>query len=84
MRGGPGTSAGAEAGCGEMKMKDSGIDYQRLIALFLLGWVLFNFPLLSLFNRPATLFGIPILYIYIFAAWAAVIALVAWVVERRP
>ena len=65
-------------------MKDSGIDYQRLIALFLLGWVLFNFPLLSLFNRPATLFGIPILYIYIFAAWAAVIALGAWIVERRP
>ena len=41
-------------------MNKPGIDNQRLIALFLLGWVLFNFPMLSLFNQPATLFGIPV------------------------
>ena len=66
------------------RMNKPGIDNQRLIALFLLGWVLFNFPMLSLFNRPATLFGIPSLYVYIFVAWALVIALVAWIAERRP
>ncbi len=64
-------------------MKQPEIDYQRLIALFLLGLALFNFPLLSLFNRPATLFGIPVLYVYIFTAWACVIGLVAWIAERR-
>ena len=64
-------------------MNKPGIDNQRLIALFLLGWVLFNFPMLSLFNQPATLFGIPTLYVYIFAAWALVIALMAWIAERR-
>jgi hypothetical protein len=63
-------------------MKNTAIDYQRLIALFLFGWSLFNFPLLSLFNRPATLWGIPLLYIYVFIAWAALIALVAWVAHR--
>ena len=64
-------------------MNKTSIDNQRLIALFMLGWVLFNFPLLSLFNQPATLLGIPSLYVYIFAAWAVVIALVAWIAERR-
>ena len=64
-------------------MNRPGIDHQRLIALFLLGWVLFNFPMLSLFNRPATFLGIPSLYVYIFAVWALVIALMAWIAERR-
>ena len=65
-------------------MNKQGIDTQRLIALFLLGWVLFNFPMLSLFNQQATLLGIPSLYVYIFAAWALVVALMAWIAERRP
>ena len=64
-------------------MNKPGIDNQRLIALFLLGWVLFNFPLLSLFNRPATFLGIPSLYVYIFSAWALIIGLVAWIAEHR-
>jgi hypothetical protein len=56
---------------------------QRLIALCLLGFVLFNYPILALFNAPRTLFGIPLLYAYIFFAWAVLIALMAWVVEKR-
>lgn len=50
---------------------------QRLAALSMLGALLFNFPLLALFNVPGTLFGIPVLYAYIFAAWAGMIALMA-------
>jgi len=56
---------------------------QRLIALCLLGCVLFNYPVLALFNAPGTVLGIPVLYAYIFGAWAALIALMAWIVERR-
>ncbi len=55
---------------------------QRLIALFLLGCLLFNYPLLYLFNSDNRLFGIPLVYIYMFAAWALLIALTALVVER--
>jgi hypothetical protein len=55
---------------------------QRLVALFLLGCVLFNYPVLYLFNSPRALFGIPLLYFYIFAAWAALIAFMAYVIER--
>jgi hypothetical protein len=56
---------------------------QWLIALFLLGCLLFNYPLLYLFNVDHRLFGIPLLYAYIFAAWALLIALIAMVVERN-
>lgn len=42
----------------------------RLICLFLLGMILFNYPILSLLNRPAMVFGIPLLYFYIFFIWA--------------
>jgi hypothetical protein len=56
---------------------------QRLIALFLLGCLLFNYPLLYLFNIDRHLFGIPLLYVYLFAAWALLIALIAAVVERH-
>jgi len=55
---------------------------QRLVALCMLGMLLFNFPVLALFNVPGTLFGVPVLYAYIFMAWAAMIALMAMVAER--
>jgi len=56
---------------------------QRMIALCMLGCVLFNFPILALFNVPGTLLGVPVLYAYIFFAWALLIALMAWVVEKQ-
>ncbi len=56
---------------------------QRLAALALLGLLLFNYPLLAVFNVPGTLFGVPVLYAYFFLAWAALIALMALVIERR-
>ena len=55
---------------------------QRLVGLFLLGCLLFNYPLLALFNARTTVFGIPLLYAYLFAAWALLIALVAVIMER--
>ena len=54
-----------------------------MVALCMLGCVLFNFPVLALFNVPGTLFGVPFIYAYIFLAWALLIAFMAWVVERR-
>ena len=55
---------------------------QRLVGLFLLGCLLFNYPLLALFNVRVAPFGVPLLYAYLFAAWALLIALVAYVMER--
>jgi hypothetical protein len=56
---------------------------QRLVALFLLGLLLFNYPLLDLFAGPGQIFGVPILYVYVFSAWALLLALMAIVVEKR-
>ena len=64
-------------------MGDTDRKGQRMIALCMLGCVLFNFPVLALFNVPGTLFGVPLVYAYIFLAWALLIALMGWVVERR-
>ena len=63
-------------------MRKPDLDQQWLVAAFILGAVLFNYPILSLFNTRASLFGIPVLYVFIFVAWAAIIALVAWIAER--
>jgi hypothetical protein len=52
----------------------------RMIGLFVLALVLFNPPILNLFG--GTLFGWPALYLYLFGAWALIIAGVALVTER--
>jgi len=56
---------------------------QRLAVLFALGGLLFNYPLLALFNRNVAVIGIPLLYVYVYAAWAVLIALLALVIERK-
>lgn len=53
----------------------------RIVALFLLACLLFNYPVLALFNVGATAAGVPVLYVYLFAAWSLVIALAAVVIE---
>jgi hypothetical protein len=60
----------------------SSLKGQRLVALFLLGCLLLNFPLVALFAGSAELFGIPLLYVYVFVAWAVLIGLMALAVER--
>ena len=64
-------------------MQESEAKGQRLIALFIFGCVLFNYPVLSLFNVASEAFGVPVLYAYIFTAWALLVALMAYTVEAR-
>ncbi len=60
----------------------NGIDAQRLLALFVLGWLLFNFPLLGLWDLETTVFGVPLLPTALFGIWMLLIALTAWLLER--
>jgi TRAP-type C4-dicarboxylate transport system permease small subunit len=62
--------------------KRTNIRNERLVALFLLGMLLFNYPVLSLFNAPTLVLGIPLLYLYLFLAWAGVILVAALVIHR--
>ena len=55
---------------------------KRLVALFLFGFVLLNYPILSLLNINITIFGLPLVYIYIFGVWGLLIFLSALVMSR--
>ena len=44
--------------------------------------LLFNTPILSIFNIPAFVGGIPVFYLYLFGAWLFIILALAWVVSR--
>ena len=58
-----------------------GLGSQRLVALFVSGWVLFNFPLLGLWDRDATVWGIPLFPLALFLLWGGLIAVLAWLME---
>ena len=60
-------------------MHRSSLTRQRLVLVFLAGVLLFFSPLLSLFDRQALWLGVPVLYLYLFAAWAVLIAVTAWI-----
>lgn len=63
-------------------MRPAGTTGQRLAAIFTMGCVLLNYPILSLFSRRADLAGIPLLYVYVFAVWVLLVGLLALVIER--
>jgi hypothetical protein len=50
-----------------------GLGAQRLVALFVAGWLLFDVPLLRLWIGDAA---------RLFVAWALLIAVLAWLMER--
>jgi hypothetical protein len=54
---------------------------QRLVAVFMLGCLLFSYPLLALFDSGGEVFGIPLLFAYLFGAWALLIVAMILVVE---
>lgn len=57
----------------------------RLVALFFAALVLFNFPMLAIFDRDSMIFGLPLLPVALFISWGVLIVLLAWVSEsRRP
>ncbi|GAB4268237.1 MULTISPECIES: hypothetical protein [Deferrisoma] len=60
---------------------DSGA--RRLSALFVLGVILFFSPLLALFNRPVAVAGVPLLPLYLFLAWAVLLALAPLLLRTR-
>jgi len=56
---------------------------QRLLVLFAFGCLALNYPLLALFSKTLLWYGIPVLYLYLFALWALFILLIAIVTERK-
>jgi len=56
-------------------MAASGSSRERRLALFVLGLLIFNPPILSIFSNDGYVAGIPVLYAYLFLGWAVFIAL---------
>ncbi|MBL8566174.1 MAG: hypothetical protein JNM89_10705 [Hyphomicrobiaceae bacterium] len=56
---------------------------ERTLAVALVALIAFNQPMLRIFDQGASskLAGLPVIYLYIFAAWGLVIALLAAAVE---
>ncbi len=55
---------------------------QRLVALFGAGCLLFNFPLLALWEREGTLWGVPLFPAALFLVWTGLLVALAWLVEH--
>ncbi len=54
----------------------------KLIGLFMLMVLLFNFPILPLFGKQQLIFGLPVLYVYIFVVWLAIIVAVYFIFHK--
>jgi len=46
-----------------LKLKDT------WVICFVLGFVMMNYPFISIFNKPTRPFGIPLLYLYLLIGW---------------
>ena len=57
---------------------------ERLIGLLIAGAVLLNFPFLSVFSVDKLVFGIPVLYLYLFSVWGLIIGVKALILRGRP
>lgn len=54
---------------------------RRLAALFVIGIAALYPPLLVAFNRPDSFLGIPVLPLYLFTVWTALVA-ISWIVGK--
>lgn len=61
----------------------SGRNADRLAALILAACALFNPPVLRAFGAGTMVLGWPLIYVYIFCVWGAVIACAALLLDRR-
>lgn len=68
---------------GDLLMPHNTDKNKRLVSLFLLGAVFFNYPLLSIFNHKSYVLGFPVLYLYIFSLWLLMIVIMIVISTRR-
>jgi TRAP-type C4-dicarboxylate transport system permease small subunit len=60
------------------------IKNKRLFCLFLLGCLIFNYPIISLFNHEIFVFGIPILFVFLFCGWGLIIIAMVFITRLHP
>ncbi len=55
----------------------------QLVGVFFLGCVLFNYPIMTLFNIDVFVMGLPLFYVCLFTGWAIIILLILLITEAR-
>lgn len=55
---------------------------QYLLLIFILGLILFNYPVLGMYNVPERWLGIPVLFIMVFFSWMLLIVLTFFVTKK--
>jgi hypothetical protein len=65
-----------------VNMPNTTLVRQRLHVIFLVGFVLFFSPLVLQLEALGRWLGVPVLLIYLYAVWGAIIALAAVIVSR--
>jgi Na+-driven multidrug efflux pump len=55
---------------GRLKLKDT------WVICFVLGFIMMNYPFISIFNKPTRPFDIPLLYLYLLLGWVCSIVIV--------
>lgn len=63
-------------------MPESKRQNERLIVMLIIGVIALNYPLLSLFSKAKLIFGVPVLYLYLFVVWFIFIICVAVILEK--
>ena len=53
----------------------------KLVGVFFLGCVFFNYPIMSLFNINVFLMGLPLFYVCLFSGWAVIILFILIITE---
>lgn len=53
----------------------------KLVGVFFLGCVFFNYPILSLFNIDSFVAGLPLFYVCLFSGWALTIFFILIITE---
>ena len=64
-------------------MKPVSASATGLIVLAIGGLLALNYPLLSLFDRDATVFGIPLQFVHLFGVWTLLIGGIAILAGRQ-
>ncbi len=66
----------------QMLVKTGGRLTDRALVLPILAFFLLTPPILSIFNAPALVFGIPLLHVYCFVVWLIAIACGGWLANH--
>ena len=64
-------------------MKRTGRKKEWSVALFCVSFLVLFPPVLSIFNKPVLVFGMPVAYVVLFGVWGLIILAVAYGARRR-